>query len=226
MSNPESFADFKNSFSYGSRSDMNFKFLKHLSDEQAAEFFQELLWALGELLDNGDRARLSDIVTRWQERVYGQPIKWKYDQGPFTPLARPLPETNLALLTSSGHFVAGDDPRPFGIDGMSQAQAEARISDFMKREPELSVIPIGTPPAELRVRHGGYDIRPARKDHNTVFPLDPLQALAAAGKVRLHPQAFSFVGATAQTPLMKKSTPYWSKMLKEAGVQAVLLVPV
>jgi hypothetical protein len=40
---PESFEGFKNSFSYGSRTDMNFKFLKNLSEEDAAQFFQDLL---------------------------------------------------------------------------------------------------------------------------------------------------------------------------------------
>ncbi len=35
---PESFAALKNSFYYGSRSDLNFKFLKDLSDEDAARF--------------------------------------------------------------------------------------------------------------------------------------------------------------------------------------------
>ena len=40
----ETFAEIKNSFSYGKRSDMNFKFLKSLSEEDAGQFFQELLW--------------------------------------------------------------------------------------------------------------------------------------------------------------------------------------
>jgi hypothetical protein len=40
---PESFKGFKNSFSYGSRTDMNFNFLKNLSEEDAAQFFQDLL---------------------------------------------------------------------------------------------------------------------------------------------------------------------------------------
>lgn len=41
MSDPqtgESFLQFKNSFSYGSRSDLSFKFLKNLSEADAARF--------------------------------------------------------------------------------------------------------------------------------------------------------------------------------------------
>ena len=51
---PESFEEFKNSFSYGSRSDLSFKFLASLSDDVAAEFLQQLLLQVGEAYDTGD----------------------------------------------------------------------------------------------------------------------------------------------------------------------------
>ena len=37
----ESFQGFKDSFAYGSRTDLNFKFLKALSSDEAAEFFAD-----------------------------------------------------------------------------------------------------------------------------------------------------------------------------------------
>ena len=40
----ETFEEFKNSFSYASRSDMNFKFLKSLSEQEAGDFFQDLIF--------------------------------------------------------------------------------------------------------------------------------------------------------------------------------------
>ena len=55
----ETFEDFKNSFSYGSRSDLNFKFLKNLSDEDASHFLQEFLWKMGDALNDGDFSRLA-----------------------------------------------------------------------------------------------------------------------------------------------------------------------
>ena len=58
----ESFVEFKNSFSYGSRTDLNFKFLKALTPAEAADFFQELLWKLGDTLDDGQIGRLIDHV--------------------------------------------------------------------------------------------------------------------------------------------------------------------
>lgn len=43
MTSPESFEDFKNSFSYGSRTDLNFKFLAKLSDKEAIERIDEFV---------------------------------------------------------------------------------------------------------------------------------------------------------------------------------------
>ena len=38
----ETFEEFRTSFSYGSRTDLNFKFLKSASDAEAAAMFQNL----------------------------------------------------------------------------------------------------------------------------------------------------------------------------------------
>ena len=67
---PGSFEDFKNSFSYGSRTDLNYKFLANLSDDQAAEFFQDLLWKLGDSFDDGNFARIVEHVYEWQKKAY------------------------------------------------------------------------------------------------------------------------------------------------------------
>jgi hypothetical protein len=85
-------------------------------------------------------------------------------------------------LSSSGHFVEGDDPKPFGMENMSQKEAEDRIIDFLKEEPLLSEIPIQTPENKLRVRHGGYDIHGAKTDPNVNFPITRLRELEDDGK--------------------------------------------
>lgn len=162
-----------------------------------------------------------------QIQAYAGPSRWTYADGPFTPLARPLRTARVALLTSSGHFVEGDDPKPFGIEAMTQADAAARIDDFLKEEPHLSVIPSDTPNGRLRVRHGGYDIRSAERDPNVTFPLELLRDLAGNGAIgELAPNAYSFVGACAQTPLLKRSGPRWVQRLRDEEVDAVVLVPV
>ena len=66
----ESFEAFKDSFFYGSRTDLNFKFLKNISDQDAAKFFQDLLWKMGDSFDDGDLDRLIEHVYEWQIRGY------------------------------------------------------------------------------------------------------------------------------------------------------------
>ncbi len=230
-SQPETLEQFKNSFSYGSRNDLLFKFLKRLSTEEAAEFFSELLEKLGESCDDGNLDRIIQHAYEWQVRGYtpisGEKRPWVYEKAPFTPLSKPLSASRLALLTSSGHFVHGDDPEPFGVKNMTQEEAVRRIGDFLKAEPQLSTIPLDTPRPMLRVRHGGYDIRGAQADPNVVLPLDRLREMASEGYIgELAPEVYSFVGAAAQTLLLKKSAPQWAAWLKERKVEAVLMVPV
>ncbi|MBD3308753.1 hypothetical protein GF339_20255 [candidate division KSB3 bacterium] len=226
---PESFREFQRSFSYGSRNDLNWKFLSKLSEEEAATCLQELLQKLGTCLDDGKFDRLIDHVHAWQMRAYAaeDTDQWVYNEGPFAPLSKPLSASKLALLTSSGHFVAGDDPEPFGVKQMTQHEAIARIGDFLKTAPTLSTIPITTPPEHLKVRHGGYDIHGAQADPNVAFPLERLQELAREGIIgALAQDAYSFVGACAQTRLLKDSAPQWAQMLSQQQIDAVVLVPV
>ena len=223
----ESFAEFKNSFAYGTRTDLNFKFLKNLPDAEAAQFFQELLYKLGDTLDDGDLSRVADHAFAWQAKAYAGAGNWRYPNGPFTPLRKLLTAAKVALLTSSGHFVAGDDPEPFGIKNMTQTEAMARIDDFLKEEPVLSLIPRDTPLEQLRVRHGGYDIRSAQADPNVTFPLARMRELAQEGRIgELAANAYSFVGACAQTPLLKRTGPKWVERLQAEAIDAVVLVPV
>lgn len=223
----ESFVDFKNSFSYGSRNDLNFKFLKGLSEEEAADFFRRLLWMLGDAYDSDDWSAVIEHVRAGQVKNYAGPTRWVYDDGPRAALGKPLSQAKIALITSTGHFVEGDDPKPFGVENMSQEEAARRIDDFLKEEPVLSEVPVDTPRERLRARHGGYDVRGVLADHNVALPTDHLAALAAEGLIgSLHPVAYSFVGACAQTPLTKRVAPRWVEMWKAAGIEGAVLVPV
>lgn len=223
----ETLEDFKNSFNYGSRSDLNFKFLRKYSNEEAGNFFQELLWKLGDFLDDGDSSRIIDFIFESQQKGYSGAGKYIYENALFTKPDIPLSQMRLALLTSSGHFVEGDDPKPFGVENMTQQEAEARIIDFIKNEPTLSEIPTKTPINKLKVRHGGYDVRGALADPNVNFPITRLNELQAEGRIgEVFPTAYSFVGACSQIRLQKYTAPKWVKMFQEQNINAVLLVPV
>ena len=224
---PESLEGFKNSFSYGSRTDMNFKFLKNLSEKDAAQFFQDLLWKLGDASNDGMLNPIIEHIYQWQVNAYRGKLHWEYEDAPITRMSKPLSQARIGLLSTSGHFVEGDDPQPFGVTDMSQKEALMRISEFLKEEPPLSRIPIDTPREKLRVRHGGYDIRAAQLDLNTVFPLDRILELEKEGNIgEVMKFAYSFVGASSQYLLMNKAIPKWIDLLKDHGVDGMILVPV
>jgi hypothetical protein len=223
----ETFEEFKRSFYYGSRSDMNFKFLADLPDEEASHFFQELLWKMGDALNDGDFSYLVEYISHEQAKAYANPGRFVYEDTPFTPLRAPLSQLRMGLISSSGHFVEGEDPKPFGVENMTQQEAEARIMDFIKSEPQLSVIPMNIPTDKLHVRHGGYDIRGSQVDPNVTLPLDRLHELQSQGIIgELAPNAYSFVGASSQLRLRNQTGPEWVKLFQEQKIEALLLVPV
>ena len=226
----ETLREFKDSFFYGSRSNLDFKFLADLPPEEAGDFLAGILRELSSTIDDGNAARLLDFARAWQRRTYAEgaaKLAFDYDDRPFTPLAKPLRDARVALVTSSGHFVAGDDPCPFGVAEMTQAEAEARIGEFLRAAPTWSTIPVDTAPEQLRVRHGGYPAHAATVDHNVVLPLDALRDLADEGVIgAFSPRAYSFVGATSQLRLRDHVAPAWAAHLRAEDVDAVLLVPV
>ncbi len=227
----ESFESFRKSFSYGSRSDLNFKFFKGLSSDEVAAFLQTLLHHLGDSYDTGDIQPLIDAAYAAQIAGYvpgsDSPSPRPTDpEGPFAPFHTSVAHAKVGMLTTSGHFVAGDDPMPFGVTDMTQEEAEARIGEFMKDTPTISEIPSGTPTSDLRVRHGGYDIRSARRDPNVAFPIDRLRESKDAGRIGdLAETLYSFPGATAQGRL-RKELPGWVERIHEERVDVMLLVPV
>ena len=226
----ESFEQFRTSFSYGSRSDLSFKFLKSMSDDEAAEFFRRLLHEVGEAFDSGDLDPILQLAYETQIAGYtprpDSPPRFQYDDRPFSPLSKPLSESRVGLMTSSGHFVDGDDPEPFGVANMSQQEAEDRISEFLREAPTLSEIPLATAGAELRVRHGGYDVRSTQRDYNVSFPRDALVAAAKEGVIgSVADRLYSFTGAAAQGRV-KQVAPDWARQVVDADIDVLLLVPV
>ena len=226
----ESFSEFKDSFSYGSRNDLSFKFLESLESDEAAEFLRLVLFEVGELFDGAPPERLIDLAYQWQVKAYrpqpGAKRKYTYDDRPFARLDKPLSEATVGLVTSSGHFPADRDPAPFGVTAMTQNEAIDRLDDFLRSQPELTAIPRSVPLDELGVRHPGYDIRSAQRDPGVAFPRDLLAEAEERGLIgRLSDEAYSFVGACAQGRI-RNEAPDWVERWKHAGIEALLLVPV
>lgn len=225
-----SFQDFKDSFAYGSRNDLSFKFLKRLDVDEAAEFLRLVLCEVGELFDGAPPDRLIDLAYKWQVKAYqprpGEKRPYTYEDRPFTRLGGSLTELTVGLVTSSGHYRADDDPTPFGIEDMTQTEAMERIDDFLRATPQLTSIPRDTPESSLRVRHPGYDIRSVSRDPGVAFPRALLIEAEEDGLIGgVSEDLYSFVGACAQGRI-RNEAPAWVESWTKAGIEALFLVPV
>jgi hypothetical protein len=223
----ESFDEFRNSFFYGSRADLFHKWFKAGSEGLADEYLQELLRLTGQLIDDGDTGPIVEAIVQAQSKAYAGAGHFVYDTGPFAALEQPLSESRIALLTTTGHFVEGDDPKPFGIENLTQDQVLKMTGEFGKADSTLSEVPVSTTRDRTRVRHPGYDIRAAEADRNTSFPIDRMLELDKDGVIgEFVDPAFSFVGLTSQLRLRKQIAPAWAERVKSAGAQGAVLVPV
>lgn len=218
-----SFADVRQSFYYGDRADMQFKYLARMSDGAAADAIAAVLATVGEVLDTGDLDALRDVVRRVQVDGYAPDGEVAPPADiPFAPLPGPLADLTLSLVSAGGVFVAGDDP--MGPHGPSQQDSLALITDFLRGTPTLSAIPVDTPKGSLTARHPGYDARTAQRDPSTVFPLDHLRDLARERRVTLADVHHGFTGATSQRRLEKEVAPEWAEHMAAQDVDVVFLV--
>jgi hypothetical protein len=128
-------------------------------------------------------------------------------------LAKPVSELRLALIGSGGVYHESQEP----------FDAANRFGDWSFR-----VIPGDAPTSVLRVAHDHYNHKDgADKDINVVFPLDRLRELEARGDIgELSPVHIGFMGFIMKpAKIAGEMAPGVIRVLKEAGVQAALLVP-
>src|ERR1041384_4361281 len=90
---------------------------------------------------------------------------------PWTPLAKPLAECTVALISSAG--VARNDDAPFDQDG------ERRNPWW--GDPSYRVIPLGTTEREIKLYHMHIDTRFGQEDLDVVLPMRRLTELATEG---------------------------------------------
>ena len=226
----ETFKEYVDSLSYGSRTDLLFKWLKNAPEEAAEDFLQSLLRELGEVVDTGDLSNLFKLIYEGQLAAYSPPDedpRWRYDDSPFAQLNKPLSEMRVGLLTSSGHHVRGEPYAPPGLADYTQEEATQHIGEYGRARPWLSPVPTDLPQDALGVHQPGYDIRAALKDRNTVMPIDVMHQMAAEGVIgEFAETAYSFIGLTSQIRLTKEDAPQWAERVRDERWEAAVLVPV
>ena len=136
---------------------------------------------------------------------------------PWTPLAKPLSQTTLALVTSAGISLKTDPP----FD-MEREKREAVWGDRSYR-----VIPRGTTEKDIEVNHLHINTSYIKRDINVILPLARLAEFEQEKIIgRLAPTSYSFYGFQWQnTDFLKEAIEPISKRMKVEGVGAVLLTP-
>jgi D-proline reductase (dithiol) PrdB len=137
------------------------------------------------------------------------PYRWAvHTDAPWTPLARPLTESRLALVSSGGFYL--EDQPPF-----SEGDASIRL------------IPKDADPRDFRIYHHGYRDDDADRDPNCVFPLARLRELEAAGVIgALAEEAVSFVTLYSARRETEERAPRVVAALQAQRADAALFVPV
>jgi len=125
----------------------------------------------------------------------------------FTPVTKELKDMVIAIATAAGVHLKSD--KRFNLAG----------------DTSYRLIPGDTPSSELMVSHGGYDNSDVNKDINCMFPIDRLRELAAEGFIKgIAPVHVGFMGGGGnQQVFTEKTGPEIAKILKEEGVDAVLM---
>jgi len=137
---------------------------------------------------------------------------------PFAPLAKPLRECTVALLSTAG--IARTDDRPFDQEG------ERRNPWW--GDPSYRRIPLGTTEKDIRIYHLHIDPRFGETDLDVVLPMRRLAELAAEGVVgRPAPTHYSTMGYILDpAELVEKTAPAIAASMHDEHVDAVVLVPV
>ncbi len=159
-----------------------------------------------------------DVGTRRLVRTWAERDAEQFREVPWTPLAKPLRECTIALVSSSG--IAHRDDRPFDQDG------ERRNPWW--GDPSFRVIPRETTTADVHVWHLHVDPSLAESDLDCALPLARLRELEAAGEIGASaPSHYSFMGYVLKPrELLERSVPAMVARMRAEGVDAVLLVPV
>lgn len=128
---------------------------------------------------------------------------------PSAKVKKPLSESKVAFITTSGVHLKRDNP--FDTKG-----------DYTFR-----LIPEDTDFKDLTITHDHYDKSEALKDINCVFPLERLRSLKDKGFIKeVAPRNFGLMGYIPQTDhLINISSPLIADALEEDEVDIALFSP-
>jgi D-proline reductase (dithiol) PrdB len=162
-----------------------------------------------------DSYRFLDFATRQVMKAWTD--RQTFDAIPYTPLAKPLRECTIALVSTAG--VARNDDKPF--------DQEHERQDPWWGDPTFRVIPLGTTERDIRLYHLHIDHRFGEADLDVVLPMRRLTELAQERIVgQPAPRHYSLMGYILEpTVLVEQTTPLMADRMRLDGVDAAVLVP-
>ena len=139
-----------------------------------------------------------------------EPYRWVVNEDiPWTPLAKPLARCRVALASSAGVYLEGQEPFHF------------------KDDTSIREIPRSAQASSMRVSHFGYRTEDARRDPNCVFPLERMRELEAQGLFgELAECAYTFMGGVYSARRVREElAPQILERVREMKVDLLYMVP-
>ncbi len=152
---------------------------------------------------------LAESLQRWPYvDTSGEAIPW-------TPLAKPVAECKVALLSSGGFYHEGDEP--FDLD---RERREPLWGD-----PGFRELPRSITQDEIRAAHLHYENSHAMRDFNCMLPLGALEELLEEGRIgAISETHFSIMGYQPKVrTLIEETAPRVAERLHAQEVDLVLL---
>ena len=138
-----------------------------------------------------------------------------YADVPFTPLAKPLAQARLALITTAAPYQPGVGDQGPGAPYNAAAKFYTVYTDSTDSVPDL------------RIAHVGYDRKHTKaEDPNTWFPLARLHDAVKAGRLSaLTPRFYGSPTNRSQRVTIDRDGPELSRLCREDGADVALIVP-
>ncbi|MBA2441861.1 MAG: hypothetical protein H0V53_05590 [Rubrobacter sp.] len=159
-------------------------------------------------------ARISDL--RWKYRAMMRAYSYRtHDWRPGASLEKPLSEARVAVVTTAALHLpdqpAFDDSRKGGDVSYREVPADANLDSLL-----------------VAHKSDAFDHRGIEEDKNLALPLARLGELAGEGRIgSVNHRHFSFMGSIpAPGRLVSRTAPEVAGLLRDDGVDAVLLTPV
>jgi hypothetical protein len=147
---------------------------------------------------------------------YGNPYRWAHHVDvPFQPLAKPLAQARVALITTAAPYQPGVGDQGPGAKYNAAAKFYKVFSESSDAVPDL------------RISHVGYDRRhTTATDPNTWLPLAQLQLAVKAGRIgALAPRLHGAPTNRSQKVTRETDAPELLRRCWEDGADVAVIVP-